>query len=87
MTYRTRLYPWCIIRLLPQCQRITVARCRRRNDADAHLKTLRRLIPAASFAIVFDSQANPVDQVQTLDQVPSPAYGRNSATGIPEKSR
>lgn len=86
MTYLTRLYPWCIIRLLPQCQRITVARCHRRNDADAHLKTLRRLIPAASFAIVFDPQANLVDQVQTLYQVPSPAYG-NSATGIPEKSR
>lgn len=70
MTYLTRLYPWCIIRLLPQCQRITVARCRRRNEANAHLKTLRRLIPAASFVIVFDPQVNPVDQGQTTQSMP-----------------
>ena len=86
MTYRTRLYPWCIIRLLPQCQRITVARCRRRNEADAHLKTLRRLIPAASFVIVFDPQVNAIDQGKQLNQCPDLADGK-IATGIAEKSR
>ncbi|MGF1537651.1 MAG: hypothetical protein ACFB4J_14380 [Elainellaceae cyanobacterium] len=27
-TYRDQLHPWCIIRLLPKAQRITVARFR-----------------------------------------------------------
>ncbi|MFB2982876.1 hypothetical protein [Microseira sp. BLCC-F43] len=32
-TYRAKLYPWRIIRHLPNMQRITVARFRRRNEA------------------------------------------------------
>ncbi|MGP1372275.1 MAG: hypothetical protein ACTS3T_05560 [Almyronema sp.] len=47
MQYRDRLYPWCIIRLLPRCQRITVGRFRYCNAAENHLKVLRRLIPTA----------------------------------------
>jgi hypothetical protein len=35
-------------------QRITVARLRNRSDAEGHLAVLRRLIPNADFAIVFD---------------------------------
>ena len=54
MTYRKRLYGWCIVRLLPQFQRVTVARFRRRSEAENHLKILQRLIPDAAFAIVFD---------------------------------
>lgn len=54
MTYAERLSPWCIIKLLPKMQRMTVARCRRRNDAEEHLKVLRRLMPDTSFEIVFD---------------------------------
>jgi hypothetical protein len=57
MTYRTLLYPWCIVRLLPQLQRVTVARCRRRSEAENHLKVLRRLMPAGVFVIVFDPPA------------------------------
>ncbi|MGB3614722.1 MAG: hypothetical protein WBA10_13090 [Elainellaceae cyanobacterium] len=53
-TYRDQLHPWCIVRLLPKAQRITVARFRKRNDADAHMRTLRRLIPDATFIIIFD---------------------------------
>jgi hypothetical protein len=56
MTYRNRLHPWCIIRLLPNFQRITVARFRRRNDAAQHLIVLRRLMPSATFIILFDAQ-------------------------------
>ncbi len=52
-SYRQQLHPWCIIRLLPNAQRITVARFRKRNDADAHCRTLRRLIPHATFIIIF----------------------------------
>lgn len=54
MTYLERLSPWCIVKLLPNMQRQVVARCRRRNDAEEHLRILRRLLPGASFAIAFD---------------------------------
>ncbi|NET57948.1 MAG: hypothetical protein F6K47_17860 [Symploca sp. SIO2E6] len=54
MTYLERLSPWCIIKLLPNMQRLTVARFRRRGDAEAHLRILRRLIPHANFTIIYD---------------------------------
>jgi hypothetical protein len=54
MTYREQLSPWCIIKYLPHMQRLTVARFRRRNDAESHLRVLRRLVPEANYAIVFD---------------------------------
>lgn len=52
--YQQQLHPWCIIQLLPQMQRRTVARFRIRNDADAHLRVLKRLTPSAQYAIIFD---------------------------------
>ena len=55
--YRQQLYPWCLVRLLPKLQRITVARFRHRNEAEEHYKVLRRLIPQASFVIVFEPPA------------------------------
>jgi hypothetical protein len=42
MTYAERLSPWCIIKLLPKMQRMTVARCRRRNDAEEQCDSLKR---------------------------------------------
>lgn len=60
MTYRERLHPWCIIRLLPNLQRITVARFRRRNDAEQHLNVLRRLVPNAAYIVLFDTQVEAV---------------------------
>ncbi|MCC3408811.1 MAG: hypothetical protein JGK17_25190 [Microcoleus sp. PH2017_10_PVI_O_A] len=51
-TYRDRLVPWHLIRHLPNCQRITVARFSRR-DAESCLNALRRLMPAVSHTIVF----------------------------------
>ncbi|NJN01450.1 MAG: hypothetical protein HC873_15370 [Leptolyngbyaceae cyanobacterium SL_1_1] len=54
VTYRDRLHPWCIVRLLPKMQRIIVARFRSRNEADAHRRILRQLIPQAVFAVLFD---------------------------------
>lgn len=56
MTYANRLSPWCIIRALPNLQRLTVARFRRRGDAEAHLATLRRMIPNAAYEIVFGAE-------------------------------
>jgi hypothetical protein len=35
-------------------QRLIVARFRKRNDAEAHLKALRQLTPDAAYQIVFD---------------------------------
>ncbi|UBF28546.1 hypothetical protein K9N68_12095 [Kovacikia minuta CCNUW1] len=54
VNYQQQLHPWCIVRLLPNLKRLTVARCRRRNDAEAHLRLLRQQITIANFTIVFD---------------------------------
>jgi hypothetical protein len=54
MTYSERLHPWCIIKLLPNCQRIVVARFRKRNDADDYFRVLRQLVKEFTFVIVFD---------------------------------
>lgn len=61
MTYKEQLFPWCIIRHLPNMQRTGVARLRRRNDAEEHLRVLRRLMPDASFSIVFDPMLESTD--------------------------
>ncbi|HEY9743080.1 MAG TPA: hypothetical protein V6C90_21540 [Coleofasciculaceae cyanobacterium] len=54
MTYKYQLYPWCIIRQLPNMQNRIVCRLRSRSDAEGHLKVLRRLMPTLSFTIIFD---------------------------------
>lgn len=41
-------------------QRITVARFRRRNDADAHVKVLRQLIPEGTYIILFNAAVAPL---------------------------
>jgi hypothetical protein len=60
MTYFEKLHPWCLIRLLPNCHRIAVARFRKSNDADEHLRVLQRLVKHRTFVIIFDSQEQPV---------------------------
>jgi hypothetical protein len=52
--YNQLLHPWCVVQLLPHMQRRTVARFRRRNDADAHLKALQRLSPSTQYTVMFD---------------------------------
>ena len=54
MTYFDRLHPWCIIRLLPNMQRMVVARFRSRGQAEDYLRALQRLIPTAHHILVFD---------------------------------
>lgn len=46
--------PWAIVRLLPKAQCYTVARFYNRQDAQDHLRFLKRWIPVAEFEIVFD---------------------------------
>ena len=63
MTYKERLSPWCIIRLLPNLQRLVIARCRRRGDAEAHLQLLQRMAPA-TYVIVFDPVIEVADSAE-----------------------
>ena len=53
--YQRQLHPWCIAQQLENMQNQVVARFRRRNDADDHLRILRQLIPSTRHAIVFDA--------------------------------
>ncbi|NEP49173.1 MAG: hypothetical protein F6K65_10240 [Moorea sp. SIO3C2] len=50
--------PWALMRLLPKCQRYTVARFFNRQDADNHLRFLDRYMPEAKFEVVFDLPVN-----------------------------
>ncbi|MEA5499193.1 hypothetical protein VB834_16820 [Limnoraphis robusta Tam1] len=54
MSYKRSLYPWSVVRLLPDMRRITVARFSNRSDADGHMGLLRQLIPKSKFVVVFD---------------------------------
>ena len=54
MTYKTQLFPWCIIRPQSNMQQTIVTRFRRRNDAEAHLQILRQLLPSAPHTVIFD---------------------------------
>jgi hypothetical protein len=58
IAYKERLTSWTVARLLPNMQRITVARFRSRSDADGHVQCLRQLMPDAHFVVVFDCQRN-----------------------------
>jgi hypothetical protein len=61
MTYYDRLHSWCIVRCLPNAQTLTVQRFRRRNEAEEHLRVLRRLEPDGIFEIVFDPGSDPLN--------------------------
>ncbi|MEG4998750.1 hypothetical protein QUB13_13785 [Microcoleus sp. B4-D4] len=52
---KLNIHPWCIVRQLPNMQRLVVARFHRRGDADGYIQILRRLLPATEHAIVFDT--------------------------------
>jgi hypothetical protein len=63
MTYKNRLNPWCIIRPLPNMQSQIVERFRRRADAEGHLQILKRVIPANSYEIIFDTTSEHTNSV------------------------
>ncbi|MEB3355441.1 MAG: hypothetical protein VKK04_01750 [Synechococcales bacterium] len=54
MTYKDQLHPWCIVRLFPGMRSRIVGRFRRRGDAEAQLKLLKRLNPNATYTIMFN---------------------------------
>lgn len=51
---KSNTHPWCIIRQLPNMQRVVVARFHRRHDADGYLQILQQLMPTTKHVIVFD---------------------------------
>ena len=55
MQYQKQLNHWVINRQLPNLQRQTVARFRRRNDAEQYMKVMQRVMPQASFTITFEA--------------------------------
>jgi hypothetical protein len=79
MTYKQQLYPWCIIRPLPNMHSGIVGRFRRRVDAEGHLQVLKRMIPAISYEIMFD--ITPEDR-DSEDLTPQPH--REQGKGEPE---
>jgi hypothetical protein len=61
MTYREQLHPWCIVRHTAEAEQsvsppeqLVVARFRRRNNAEDHLRRMQRLSPDCSYSIIFD---------------------------------
>lgn len=54
MSYQQRLSPWVVNKLLPNLKQLTVSRFRRRNEAEAYLKTMKQMQPQSSFALMFD---------------------------------
>ena len=52
--YRARLFPWAVIRLLPNCQRSVLARFRKRNEAEEYVRSLRIVKRDWDCEIVFD---------------------------------
>jgi hypothetical protein len=88
MNYKAQLYPWCIIRPFPNMRTQIVGRFRNRSDAEGHLRILKRMIPNASYQIMFD--ITPEDS-ETEDLSPSPSPGRrgelDSGSPLPSKAR
>jgi hypothetical protein len=52
--YRARLFPWSVIRVLPNCQRSVLARFRKRNQAEEYLRSVRQVNVDWNCEIVFD---------------------------------
>ena len=52
--YRDRLNHWAVIRLLPNVQRLVVARFHVRSDAEGHAAALKRLVPNGIYIVIFD---------------------------------
>ncbi len=68
MTYFNQLYPWCIIKPLPNLQRQMIARFRRRNEAESHLQVMRRLLPGVTYMIIFDPTLEQDQKAEASDR-------------------
>ena len=70
MTYKDRLSPWCIIRHLPNSQRMVVSRSRRRNDAEEHVRLLKRMVQDGDYSIIFDPMLESTEASANSKQPP-----------------
>ena len=64
MTYKDRLSPWCVVRHLPQSPGQVIARFRRRNNAEDHLRAIEKIAPPAEYSIVFAPVINTAESEQ-----------------------
>ena len=78
MSHKQQLFPWCIIRPLPNMRTQIVGRFRSRSDAEGHLQILRRLIPNASHSIIFDITPEDLDS-QDLTPLPHKEMGEQNS--------
>jgi hypothetical protein len=78
MTYFDQLHPWCLMRLLPNLQNRVIARFRRRNDAEAHMRVLRQQVPMARYEIVFDVGGHVADSAYSEPMT----FPRHSGRGL-----
>lgn len=53
---KSNLYPWCVVRQLPNMQQIVVARFHHRSNADGYLDVINRLLSDAPHLIVYDAE-------------------------------
>jgi hypothetical protein len=74
MTYKHKLLPWCIIRLLPNGQSRLIVRLRRRSDAEAHLQILQVNNPTATYEIIFDVMPEQSDSVAPQEALSYSGY-------------
>jgi hypothetical protein len=58
MTNPNQLQTWCIVRLLPNMQRVVVARLHRRKEAEDYLKFIKQMTPAATYTLIFDAPSD-----------------------------
>lgn len=63
MSYQQQLSPWVIHQLQPDLTQSVVSRFRRRNEAEAYLKTIQRIRPTTSFAITFETVSHAVEGI------------------------
>jgi hypothetical protein len=54
MNYQDQLNPWVIHQLLPNLTQNTIARFRRRTEAEAYVKVMQQMRPNIQFVIAFD---------------------------------
>lgn len=61
--------PWVIVLIQPNAQRSDLVRFRNRQDAEDHLRALRRFMPKTQFELVFDLPAQmPTDLLDKAGQ-------------------
>lgn len=73
MNYQEQLSPWVIHQLLPNLKQITVARFRHRNDAEAYMRLVSRIMPHKKFAIAFETQVAELRHASTNSSAPQAA--------------